>query len=246
MDFDTPAPDFVVPTDPPFIDQAKQLRQLLRGYDQLSLQSLMKISPALAVQVQAMYQSHALKPAFWTYHGDVFKGVLAHTLTRDDARFAQRHVLVPSAVYGLVRPMDAISPYRLEMSAKLPIDGKAGLYAYWGGQLAQYVASYRQYELLVLSSLEYSRAVTKHLLSDIRVVTPVFFDVKTNGQVGQVPIYNKMMRGVMARWIIDSRIDALDDIVQFEAHGYQYDAARSTPNRPVYYRPVMTPLVFAG
>ena len=244
MDFETPTPGYIVPTTPPFAGQAGVIRYLLARYDQPSLQSLMRISPTLAERVQAMYRSHVYKPAFWTYHGDVFKGIKAQTLTQDDARFAQRHILVPSAVYGLLRPMDEISPYRLEMSAKLAVEGSSNLYEFWGEQLAQYVASYRQYELLILSSLEYSRAITKHLLPDIRVVTPVFLDVKGNGQIGQVPIYNKMMRGVMARWIIDQRIDRLEDITSFEAHGYSYDAERSAPNSPAYYREVMTPLVF--
>lgn len=244
MDFATPAPGFAVPTTPIFTVEAAQIRQLLGGYDAPMIQALMKVSATLAQSVLAMYQSAETKPALWTYAGDVFKGVQAATISETAARFAQRHVLVPSAVYGLVRPFDAIAPYRLEMSAKLSIDGSKNLYDFWGDRLAKYVASYRQNELLVLSSKEYSKAILAHLPSDIRVVTPVFLDTKANGQVAQIPIYNKMMRGVMARWIVDRQIDSPTELVQFAGHDYHYSPERSTTDRPVFYRLHMTPLRF--
>jgi cytoplasmic iron level regulating protein YaaA (DUF328/UPF0246 family) len=130
------------------------------------------------------------------------------------------------------------------MSAKLSIDGSKNLYDFWGDRLAKYVASFRQNELLVLSSKEYSKAILAHLPADIRVVTPVFLDVKANGQIAQIPIYNKMMRGVMARWIIDRQAGSVDDVLQFTGHDYHYCPERSTANQPVFYRSHMTPLRF--
>lgn len=244
MDFTSAVPSFAVPTTPVFADEATQVRSLLATYDAAAIQSLMSVSERLARSVQGMYHQTAAKQAFWTYAGDVFRGVQAHTIDEATARYAQRHVLIPSAVYGLVRPFDAIAPYRLEMSAKLSIEGSKSLYDFWGDRLAKYVASYRQDELLVLSSKEYSRAILRHLPSDIIVVTPMFLDTKADGRVAQVPIYNKMMRGVMARWVIDERVESTDDLVNFSAHDYIYDAARSTPHAPVFYRRVMAPLVF--
>lgn len=244
MDFTTAAPSFVVPTQPVFAQQAQQVRDTIAGLSIDALQGVMRTSPRLTAEVHELYTHTHTKPAFWVYHGDVFKGVQAHTLTREAAQWAQRHVLVPSAVYGLVRPYDAIQPYRLEMRAKLHVGETQDMYAFWGDQLARYVASYRQKDLLVLSSKEYSRAVLRHLVCDIRVVTPVFLDIKPNGDIAQVPIYNKMMRGVMARWVIDGQIASPDDLPSFGAHGYVYDARRSTPAEPVFLRQEMKPLVF--
>lgn len=244
MDFTTPAPLFVVPTQPVFAEQAQQVRDIIAGLSIDALQGVMRTSPRLTAEVHELYNHTHTKPAFWAYHGDVFKGVQVHTLTREAAQWAQRHVLVPSAVYGLVRPYDAIQPYRLEMRAKLCIGEAQDMYAFWSDQLARYVASYRQEELLVLSSKEYARAVTRHLLPDIRVVTPVFLDTKPDGRVAQVPIYSKMMRGVMARWVIDRQIASPDDLPSFGAHGYVYDPGRSTPAEPVFLRQEMKPLVF--
>lgn len=244
MDFTTPAPSFVVPTQPVFAEQAQQVRHAITGLSIDALQGVMRTSPRLTAEVHEVYTHTHTKPAFWVYHGDVFKGVQAHTLTREAAQWAQRHVLVPSAVYGLVRPYDAIQPYRLEMRAKLRVGEAQDMYAFWGDQLARYVASYRQKDLLVLSSKEYSRAVLRHLVRDIRVVTPVFLDTKPDGSVAQVPIYSKMMRGVMARWVVDHRITSADDVMVFAAHGYAYDAKRSTPAEPVFLRQEMKPLVF--
>ena len=244
MDFVTNAPAFAVATTPIFAAEATRVRSLLKTYDAAAIQSLMSVSDQLAGLVVDMYQQAGTKQAFWTYAGDVFRGVQATTIDETTARYAQRHVLVPSAVYGLVRPFDAIAPYRLEMSAKLSVDGSKNLYDFWGDRLARYIASYRQDELLVLSSKEYSRAIIKHLPPDIRVVTPVFIDTKPNGSTAQIPIYNKMMRGVMARWVINQQIKSSTELIRFSAHGYEYDVAQSTPQAPVFYRLVMSALVF--
>lgn len=244
MDFAAPAPSFAVATTPVFQTEATAIRAQLAGYSVDELEKLMHISTPLAEKVQAMYRSMATKQAIWAYNGDVFKGVKAGTLTEADARFAQRHILVPSAVYGLVRPFDAIAPYRLEMKAKLAVGDAPSVAEFWGERAAQYIASYRQKELLLLSSKEYSQPVLRHVLPDIRVVTPLFLDTKPSGEIGQVPIYSKMMRGVMARWVIDQRCDSADDVVRFQAHGYRYDAAHSAPDAPAFRREYMTPLKF--
>lgn len=244
MDFTTLAPDFAVPTSPVFYSEAQTIRAYIGGLSSSDLQGVMRTSPVLTEKVREMYQQSIEKPAFWVYDGDVFKGMQVKTLNAKAARFAQRHVLVPSAVYGLVRPFDAVQPYRLEMQAKVSIDGTKNLYDFWGDKLARYVASYYQDELLVLSSKEYSRAVTKHLLPDIRVITPVFLDMNNKGKVAQVPIYNKMMRGVMARWVIDQAVDSSEGVLGFAAHGYVYDAERSTADAPVFFRAEMKPLIF--
>lgn len=246
MDFSTQIPIAITPTTPVFDAEARQIRQLLASYPHTEMAGLMRTSTTLTNQVMAMYQSGDRKSALWTYHGDVFKGVQAASLGLADVEWAQQHLLIPSAVYGLLRPLDVISPYRLEMSAVLAVGDSHHLYDFWATRLANYVQGRPELSsvLCVLASKEYARAVLAQLPHSIRVVTPVFMDRKSNGTLGQVPIYSKMMRGVMARWLIDQRIDQPDRLMEFSAHGYQYDPSRSTPDQPVFCRQVMTPLVF--
>lgn len=243
MDFVTAAPSFVVATVPVFQAEADRLRSLISALDHIALRKLMSVSADLASKVQDMYREEATKPAFWAYDGDVFKGVQAVKLAESDALFAQEHVLVPSGLYGLIRPFDLISPYRLEMKAKLAAGDAGNLYQFWGDKLGKYVEAHAEREVLMLSSYEYAKAIAPYLSSATRVVTPAFIDKKPNGNEAQVAIYNKMMRGVMGRWVIDRHIDSLGDIEAFGAHGYVYSKERSTPDRPVFYREIMTPLV---
>ena len=243
MNFTDTAPGYVLATQPIFQIEAQYLRSVIREYDHGALRKLMSISDDLVHRVGAMYRKEVTKPSFWSYDGDVFKGVQAATLTGDDALFAQEHLLVPSGLYGLVRPFDLISPYRLEMKAKLVTEDASNLYQFWSKKLGQYVEGHASHEVLMLSSYEYAKAIVPYLSSATRVVTPAFIDRKPDGTEAQVAIYNKMMRGVMGRWVIDQRIDSPDDIQVFSAHGYVYSKERSVPDRPVFYRETMTPLV---
>ena len=247
MDFGADTPDYVVPRTPHFTKEAAHIRSIVAAYDADAIMQLMRVSRPLAERVVSQYNDQVVpKPAFWAYRGDVFKGVRAWTLEPDAAAFAENHVLVPSAVYGLLRPSDAVEPYRLDMNAKLSVEGAKDLHDYWGGRLATYIVDLPELhgELCVLSSEEYSRALIANLPADISVTTPAFIDRKPSGQEAQVPIYNKMMRGAMARWIIDRRIDSAVDILSFSDHGYAYSPERSEPGRPVFFREKMTPLRF--
>jgi cytoplasmic iron level regulating protein YaaA (DUF328/UPF0246 family) len=244
MDFATKAPYFAKSTMPYFSSEASRLRSLLAGYPVVDISKLMNVSDTLAEKTHTMYQNNAQKQAFWAYDGDVFKGVQARTIDEAGATFAQNHVVVPSAIYGLVRPYDLISPYRLEMKAKLSVASSKNLYEFWGDKLAKYVDEFANDEVLMLSSYEYARTVLPYVSPSTTIVTPAFIDKKPNGKEEQVAIYNKMMRGVMARWVIDSKIDSLTLITTFTAHGYEYDSERSTDKKPVFYRQVMKPLIF--
>ena len=244
MDFVAPAPPFAGATEPLFLHEATQLREVLSGYSADDIATLMQISPALAEKTQAMLKDTAVKQAFWAYDGDVFKGVQAKTLGRDDAVFAQEHVVVPSGLYGLVRPYDMISPYRLEMKAKLPMSTTKNLYEFWADKIGKYIETHADGEVLMLSSYEYARTIIPYITPTTRIVTPAFIDTKPSGKEEQIAIYNKMMRGVMGRWIIDNRVDSLTDITKFSGHDYYYSPERSTDDKPVFYRVVMTPLRF--
>jgi len=244
MDFVTPTPNFVGVTAPLFADEAAALRSTLAKYSILQIAKLMNVSQPLAEKTHAMLTDTAQKQAFWAYDGDVFKGVQAKTMSADDAVFAQEHVLVPSGLYGLVRPFDMISPYRLEMKAKLSTKSAKNLYEFWNDKLGRYVDAHASGEVLMLSSYEYARTIIPYVSRETRIVTPAFIDTKPNGKEEQIAIYNKMMRGVMGRWVIDNKIDSLDDLANFSDHGYSYSPERSTDDKPVFFRAVMKPLVF--
>lgn len=246
LDFDTPTPDFVTPTEPLFQRRAKELVREIASLSYADMKQLMQVSDALTDSTVQLYKEwrRVQKPALWAYKGDVYRGVKAQNLTQAEAEWAQQHIMILSGLYGVLRPYDAISPYRLEMKAKLAVGSTRNLYEYWGDKLAKIVADRANGVVCVLSSDEYAKAVVKYLPKDIRVVTPVFYDAKPSGKVGIAPIYSKMMRGVVARWMIDNRVDTSEKLADFSAHGYSYDLARSTPNFPAFYRKTMAPLVF--
>lgn len=244
MNFTDEAPHFSVGTVAYFSEEAHEIRSAVANLSVGEIKDLMKVSDMLAQRTHDLFKQHAVKQAFWAYDGDVFKGVQAKTIDAAAVVFAQSHIVVPSAIYGLVRPNDMIAPYRLEMKTKLSVGHAKNLYEFWGDKLANYVDAHADGEVLMLSSYEYARTILPHATNSTCIVTPAFIDKKPNGQESQVAIYNKMMRGVMARWVIDNRIDSLDSIQQFAAHDYIYDAARSTDRLPVFYRSVMKPLIF--
>jgi cytoplasmic iron level regulating protein YaaA (DUF328/UPF0246 family) len=247
MDFTAKLPYDVAVTTPLFIDDASKIADTLKKLSEKKIQDKMKVSPAIATKVRAMYiewSNEGGKPALWAYVGDVYKGMKANKLSREDAMWAQEHLLTMSGLYGVVRPYDLILPYRLEMKAAIAIGKHKNIYDFWGSELGEYVSSRANGIVCDLSSDEYGKPVTAHLSKNIRVIKPVFYDNRPNGKVGRAPIYNKMMRGVMARWIIDHRVDTPEGLNGFTGHGYAYSKALSTPGSPAFFREEMKPLVF--
>lgn len=244
LDFTHPAPEWVMPTEPPFLADAVTVQAALSALDSQALARLYRASEAIVVENQqriASWSTHPGKAALWVYRGDVYKGMYADQLTEAQAQWAQRHILIMSGLYGVVRPYDRIAPYRLEMAAKLEVESEV-LADFWAQRLAGYVEERADGVVCCLSSDEYARVVVRR--TSARVVTPVFMETKPDGTVGQVPIYSKMMRGVMARWIIDHEIDDPQRLPEFTQHDYVFDPSRSTDGRPVFVRPFMRPLVF--
>jgi hypothetical protein len=247
MNTKLPHPSFVHSTKPLFIDSAADIAATIKKLSLQEIEQLMKVSPTIAADVHAMYakwQSGREKAALWAYRGDVYKGVKADLLNESAADWAQKHLLIMSGLYGIVRPFDAISNYRLEMKASLSVGSARNIYDFWSDTLANYVESHADGVVCNLSSDEYAKPVTSQLTKNVRVVTPRFYDNRPNGTVGKAPIYNKMMRGVMARWMIDHRIETPVGLKHFSGHGYNYDTVRSTVDGPAFYREKMTPLVF--
>lgn len=247
MDFTTPAPAFVRPTTPAFVKQANAIVDTVRAYDHAKLQQLMSISEPLVNNVHTLFTQwgeQGKKSALWAYKGDVYKGMLADTMPQAAALWAQDHLVIMSGLYGALRPLDAMCAYRLEMKTKLHVGKHKNLYEFWGETVAQYAEARANGLIVNLCSDEYAQIITKRTTPQTAIVTPTFFDTKPTGKIGQVPIYSKMMRGVMARWMIDERIENPDDLQQFRAHGYSYCESLSQPNAPAFFRQKMTPLRF--
>ena len=248
MDIRSAPPLPVLSQVPLFLPEASKIAAKLHSLTIPKIMKLMAVSRPIAITVQQNYADwhthEAGKPALWSYSGDVYKGLQAAGLTAADADWAQQHLLIASGLYGLVRPYDGIQAYRLEMKANLPIERRKNLYNFWGDSLSGYVRSQGYDWLCNCSSEEYAKPVLKGLT--LPVITPVFFDIKPNGVVGSVPIYSKLMRGVLARWMVDNRLTSSEQLQTFYAHGYSYDAARSRPNAPAFSRAKMVPLRFSA
>ncbi|MDN5819817.1 MAG: YaaA family protein [bacterium] len=237
MDFNQPAPNFVSPTNLLFPEEAKTIQARLACYSSDALAKLMNISSQLSTNVTGLYTepSGKRKPAIYAYRGDVYRGFGADSLDRGDMDWANRHILIPSGLYGLVRPYDEIEQYRLEMKTKLELDKQKSLYGFWGDKLAKYVESMDD-TVLVLASNEYAKAVVPKLSADIRVVEVHFKDRAKNGHIKTVPIYSKIMRGVMARYIVKNRVNDTASLRDFAEQGYVFDEAQSADNKLVFYR----------
>ncbi|NMP15031.1 peroxide stress protein YaaA [Thalassotalea sp. Y01] len=178
------------------------------------------------------------RPAVLAFNGDVYTGLDAKSFTETDFDFAQQHLRILSGLYGLLKPLDLMQAYRLEMGTKL--DNKRGknLYEFWGtvitDKLNQAIAAQGDDVLINLASNEYFKSVKKKQLQ-ANIITPAFKDWK-NGQYKMISFFAKKARGLMARYIIDKQITDLEQLKQFDVDGYGYNDAMSTPTEPVFTR----------
>ncbi|WP_110647901.1 peroxide stress protein YaaA [Salinicola peritrichatus] len=244
LDFETPSTTRHV-TQPDYLKQSRELIDILRGYSPQQLSELMGISDKLAGLNAARYAEWKppftldnAKPAAQAFQGDVYIGLEAETFNEADNAFAQDHLRILSGLYGLLRPLDLIQPYRLEMGIRLENSAGKDLYAYWQDRLTQdldkAVAASGSPVLVNLASNEYSKAIAfKKLKAD--VVSPVFKDEK-NGQFKIISFYAKKARGLMAAWLIRERVGEPDALTEFDVAGYRYAADESQPDKPVFRR----------
>jgi cytoplasmic iron level regulating protein YaaA (DUF328/UPF0246 family) len=244
LDFESPSV-LSEETKPQFHTDANRLAAKLQGYSAAQLSKLMNISPALGEKVQAYfaawkrkYDARGTKHAIFAYQGDVYVGLKADQFSRGDLEFAQRHLRILSGLYGLVRPFDLIQPYRLEMGTKLAVDRSNDLYTYWGKRITDAVRKALddcdERVVVNLASSEYSRVVDMSKLN-ARVITPSFKEEK-GGKYRFLTVFGKQARGVMARYLIQSRIERADDVATFQDDGYRLNKSLSTPDEPVFTR----------
>lgn len=229
-------------TTPDFAEDARALAQVAQGLSVADLQNLMSISKDLAALNHARFAAFAgendLRPAIFAFAGDTYAGLEAKSLSENGLRYAQDHLRILSGLYGLLRPMDAIAPYRLEMGSRLKNPAGPNLYAYWGDRLAKGLnkaAETAQSEILVnCASVEYFEAVDRRALT-LRVITPQFLEDKPEGPK-IVSFFAKKARGAMARFVMEHRLRDADALKAFDLGGYRYCSDLSTEDRPAFLR----------
>lgn len=232
-------------TQPELLDYSQQLIEVCRQLTPADVASLMKVSDKIADLNVGRFQEWSdtftldnARQAILAFKGDVYTGLDAESLSEDDFAYAQDHLRMLSGLYGLLRPLDLMQPYRLEMGTKLASDKGSNLYQFWGNvitdKLNQAIAKQGDNVLINLASNEYFKAVKPKAL-DAQVITPVFKDCK-KGQYKVISFYAKKARGMMARYIIDNRISSVADLTQFDTAGYYFAEQESTPTELVFKR----------
>lgn len=233
-------------THPDFQEDAVRLAKTARNLTLRDLQALMDISPDLARlnrdrfrAFEAAPERDSVRPAALAFAGDTYQGLEASSLDADEMTWAQDHLRILSGLYGVLRPLDAIQPYRLEMGSRLKTRRGTSLYAYWGDQIAKALNAQAEHmgtDVLVnCASQEYFGAVSTKALKP-RVITPVFMEDKDKGPK-IVSFFAKRARGAMARFIIQHRLTDPAALRDFDLGGYVYRDDLSDPDKPVFVRP---------
>ncbi len=243
LDFDT-VPVTTLHSQPRFFQQSQQLIDQLKQLSAQDIASLMSLSDKLAGLNMARFASwaqpfdlHNAKQAVLAFKGDVYTGLDAETLNQADFEYAQQHLRILSGLYGVLRPLDLIQPYRLEMGTRFSNDKGKDLYEFWGSQLRESIQDEPVLHdgiLINLASNEYFKAVDGKKL-DARVITPVFKDWK-NGQYKMISFYAKKARGLMSRFIIDQKPNEPEQIKAFDYEGYRFSAEMSQGDDWVFIR----------
>jgi cytoplasmic iron level regulating protein YaaA (DUF328/UPF0246 family) len=244
LDFTTP-PTTRRFTQPEHLEHSQQLIEQLRELAPAQVAELMRLSDTLAGLNAARFGSWQrpftpdnAKPALLAFKGDVYTGLEAHRFSEEHLDHAQKHLRILSGLYGLLRPLDLIQPYRLEMGTKLANPHGKDLYSFWGHRISeglnQALAEQGDDVLLNLASNEYFSAVKRASLK-ARVIHCEFRDLH-NGQYKIISFHAKKARGMMSRFIIREGIQTVDDLQRFDTGGYYFSAASSTPDRLVYLR----------
>jgi len=235
----------IATTDPEFQQDAVRLAKTSRNLTLGALKDLMSISDDLARLNRDRFKAFEetplpdrVKPAALAFNGDTYQGLEAKTLNEADLTYAQNNLRILSGLYGLLRPLDAIQPYRLEMGSRLKTRRGKSLYDYWGTALSKALNALGEENgtdtLVNCASQEYFGAADTKALK-LNVLTPVFMEVKDD-RPRIVSFFAKRARGAMARHIIENRVSTFDGIKDFAAGGYAFDPDLSTEGKPVFLR----------
>lgn len=232
-------------TQPEMLADSQQLIKYSRQLTESDLEKLMKISPALAkLNRQRFADWHTpfnldnARQAVLAFKGDVYEGLQTEDFTEQDFRFAQQHLRILSGLYGLLRPLDLIQPYRLEMGISLANSQGKNLYAFWANKLTerlnQQLSEQANPVLINLASDEYFKALDPKKLTG-PVIKPIFMDEK-NGEYKIISFYAKKARGLMSRFIIKNQLNTAKELTEFSYEGYCFDKKQSTPETLMFKR----------
>lgn len=244
LDFDPPPAD-IPATDPRLADDTAVLAERARALAPADLKRLMGISDALADLNHARFQAFGTaqgeqaKQAALAFSGDTYTGLDAATLSKDDLLWAQDHLRILSGLYGVLRPLDRIEPYRLEMGTKLDTERGKDLYAFWKGRIAPRLEAdlegHPHPVIVNCASTEYFKAAEAKRLK-ARVITPVFHEDE-NGSGRVIGLMAKRARGMMARYVVDHRLEDPEALKAFDSGGYRFQPDRSDADTWVFARP---------
>lgn len=244
LDFET-APRTSQVTTPAFLEESEKLIGALRKYKPKQLGKLMSISDNLAeLNVerihawQAPFPDGAARPSIQAFRGDVYLGLDADTMKLADIKRAQKHIRILSGLYGVLKPLDMMLPYRLEMGTSLKTRRGKNLYEFWGSRITDSLnaelAAFDQPMVVNLASSEYFKSVKKAQLA-APLIEPVFKDEKESGYK-VIGFFAKKARGAMARYLVENKCTTENQIRQFTGLGYKYNKAESLDGRPVFLR----------
>ena len=236
MNVDTDS--FPVDGLPIFLDKTERLKTALQEMSPAELQALWKCNDAIAKlnvdRLASMELRRRLTPAILSYEGIQYQYMAPGVMETAHLDYLRQHLRILSGFYGLLRPFDGVTPYRLEMQAKLAVDGCKDLYEFWGGTLARQLAAETDF-VLNLASKEYSRAVEHYLPKSVRFLTCTFGEWK-NGKVIKKGTMCKMARGQMVRWLAENNVTDRADIRAFDQLGYQFRPDLSAENHDVFLK----------
>ena len=228
-------------SQPALLDHAEELSQGLKKLAPQDVSSLMHLSDKLGTlnyqrfqEWQIPFNSDNARAAVLAFKGDVYQGLAADNMSAADLHWAQDHLRILSGLYGVLRPLDLMQAYRLEMGTKFANQRGKDLYQFWGDIITGELNRVGSSVLVNLASNEYFKSVRKKDIA-ARIVTPVFMD-KKDDKYKIISFYAKKARGLMSRYIIQNRITEIEQINQFDSDGYQYNAALSEADAPVFLR----------
>ena len=242
LDFETKSPTSLH-TQPRFLEQSEKLNKKLKTLSKKNISELMKISDALSAlnydrnqMWKTPFSPKNAKQAIYSFTGEVFRGIDVHTLEEEKIPVLQDRLRILSGLYGILKPLDLIQPYRLEMGTKLPVGNTKNLYKFWDDTVAKSLNDeLKDGELLVnLASTEYFKVLPKKVLK-VPMITPVFKDFK-NGEYKTVMTFAKKARGLMVRYIIDNNIKTIDGLKNFNKESYRFSEEMSTKNELLFTR----------
>lgn len=223
---------------PVFLSRTQYLLKVLRGMDDAALKQLWQCNDQIAAlnvaRLERMDLRKNLTPAILAYEGIAYQHMAPGVFTDRELDYVQEHLRILSGFYGILRPFDGVTPYRLEMQAKLSVDGAKDLYAFWGTSLAQ--ALLNETDCIVnLASKEYSAAVSKYVPASVRFITCTFGELK-NGKVMEKATMCKMARGEMVRYMAQNQITNPEDVKSFDLLDFLYAPEHSDDNNFVFLR----------